>query len=326
MFLILNSGLAVDSFFSPVAVSQHSGACLSRSPLNRMPSTPTLIFIIIFCLVSLTSMLQNGFMMIVLGREWIRTRALTAVDMIVASLASSRFCLHGIAILTNLLASFDFCYQANLIGILWDFTNTLIFWLTAWLAVFYCVKISSFSHPVLFWLKWRISQLVPRLLVVSLIMSGLSAVISATGNIRAHQMTISQGGNCTFGHTSLDFYHNYYLSYIVLMWFIPFFLFLVSIILLMFSLYRHVEKMRGHRSGPWDPHSQAHTLALKSLIFFFIFYIFFFLALVISSTKRKTMQSYYWAGEVIIYTGIFLKSIILVFSNPKLRKALKMRF
>ncbi|NP_001001452.1 taste receptor type 2 member 143 [Mus musculus] len=293
-----------------------------------MPSTPTLIFIIIFYLVSLASMLQNGFMMIVLGREWMRNRTLPAADMIVASLASSRFCLHGIAILANLLASFDFCYQANLIGILWDFTNTLIFWLTAWLAIFYCVKISSFSHPVLFWLKWRISQLVPRLLVVSLIIGGLSAVISATGNFMANQMTISQGfhGNCTFGHMSLDFYRYYYLYHSVLMWFTPFFLFLVSVIVLMFSLYQHVEKMRGHRPGPWDLHTQAHTMALKSLTFFFIFYIFFFLALVISSTKRKSMQSYYWAREAIIYTGIFLNSIILLFSNPKLRKALKMRF
>lgn len=255
-----------------------------------------------------------------------RNRALPAADMIVACLASSRLCLHGIAILTNLLASFGFCYQANLAGILWDFTNTLILWLTAWLAVFYCVKISSFSHPVLFWLKWRISQLVPRLLLASLIIGGLSAVISATGNFMANQMIISQGfhGNCTFGHTSLDFYRHYYLSHAVLMWFAPFFLFLASLILLMFSLYRHVKKMRGHRPGSWDPHTQAHTMALKALIFFFIFYIFFFLALVISSTKSKTMQNYwYWAREVIIYSGIFLNSIILVLSNPKLRKALK---
>ncbi|XP_028632206.1 taste receptor type 2 member 143 [Grammomys surdaster] len=294
-----------------------------------MPSTPTLIFIIIFYLVSLASMLQNGFMMIVLGREWMRNRALLAADMIVASLASSRFCLHGVTILTNLLASFDFCYQANLVGIFWDFTNTLVFWLTALLGIFYCVKISSFSHPVLFWLKWRISQLVPRLLLVSLIIGGLSAVISATGNIVADQKTISQGlhENCTFGHMSLDFYRHYYLCHAVLMWFIPFFLFVVSIILLMFSLYQHVEKMRGHRLGPWDPHTQAHTMALKSLTFFFIFYILFFLALTISSTKTKTMQSFwYWAREVMIYTGVFSNSILMVLSNPKLRKALKMRF
>ncbi|XP_055454292.1 taste receptor type 2 member 143-like [Psammomys obesus] len=292
-----------------------------------MPSTPTLSFMIIFCLVSLVSMLQNSFVIIVLGKEWVQKRVLPAADMIVASLASSRFCLHGIATLSNLLAFFDFCYQANLFGVLWDFITTLIFWLTAWLAIFYCVKVSVFSHPILFWLKWRISRLIPRLLIASLIMGGLSAIISATGNNIATQMTISQGlqGNyCTFGYLSLDFYWYYYLSHAVLMWFTPFFLFLVSITLLMFSLYQHVGKMRDHRLGPCDPHTQAHTMALKSLTFFFIFYICFFLSLITSSTKIKTIQSYwYWAREVIIYMGISLNSIILVLSNPKLRKALR---
>ncbi|ERE87846.1 taste receptor type 2 member 143 [Cricetulus griseus] len=294
-----------------------------------MPSTPTLIFMTIFCLVSLASMLQNGFLIVVLVREWTRNRALSAADTIVVSLASSRFCLHGLAILNNLLASFGFCQQANLLGILWDFTNTFILWLTAWLAIFYCVKISSFSHRALFWLKWRISQLVPRLLLSSVIMGGLSAVISATGNILALQMIVSQGslGNCTFGHMTLDFYRYCYLSHAVLMWLTPFFLFLVSILSLMFSLYRHMGKMRDHRPGPGDFRVQAHTMALKSLTFFFIFYILFFLSLIIFATKVKTMQSHwYWAREVIIYMSISLNSIMLVFSNPKLRKTLKMRF
>ncbi|XP_005083156.1 taste receptor type 2 member 143-like [Mesocricetus auratus] len=293
-----------------------------------MPSTPTLIFMTIFCLVSLASMLQNGFLIIVLGREWVQNGVLSAADMIVASLASSRFCLHGLAILNNLLASFGFCYHANLLGILWDFTNTLILWQTAWLAIFYCVKISSFSHPVLLWLKWRISQLVPRLLLSSIIMGGLSAVVSTTGNIFAIQMIISRAslGNCTLGHMTLDFFRYWYLSHAVLMWLTPFFLFLVSILSLMFSLCRHMEKMRDRRTGPRDFRIQAHTMALKSLTFFFIFYILFFLSLIIFATKVKTMQSHwYWAREVTIYMGISLNSIILVFSNPKLRKTLKMR-
>ncbi|XP_075809733.1 taste receptor type 2 member 143-like [Microtus pennsylvanicus] len=292
-----------------------------------MPSTPTTIFMIIFCLMSLASMLQNGFVIIVLGREWMRNRALPAADMIVASLASARFCLHGISTLTNLLASFGFCYQANILSILWDFTNTLILWLTAWLAVFYCVKISSFSHPTLFWLKWRISRLVPRLLLGSLIMGGLSGIISATGNIIAIQMIISQDslGNCTLGHTTMDFFRYTYLSHVVLLWFTPFFLFLVSFILLMFSLHRHLGKMRDHRPEPGDLQTQAHTMALKSLTFFFIFYILFFLSLISFITKTQTLPNQWlWPREVIIYVGISLNSIILMLSNPKLRKSLKM--
>lgn len=75
--------------------------------LERMPSSPALIFMVIFFLESLAAMLQNGFMVTVLGMEWVRRRMLPAGDMIVASLAASRFCLHGVAILNNLLTFFD---------------------------------------------------------------------------------------------------------------------------------------------------------------------------------------------------------------------------
>lgn len=62
--------------------------------LERMPS-PALIFTVIFFLESLAAMLQNGFVVTVLGREWVRCRMLPVSDVIVASLAASRFCLHG---------------------------------------------------------------------------------------------------------------------------------------------------------------------------------------------------------------------------------------
>nr|ALG93265.1 taste receptor type 2 member 10 [Nannospalax galili]ALG93269.1 taste receptor type 2 member 10 [Nannospalax galili]ALG93270.1 taste receptor type 2 member 10 [Nannospalax galili]ALG93271.1 taste receptor type 2 member 10 [Nannospalax galili]ALG93282.1 taste receptor type 2 member 10 [Nannospalax galili] len=293
-----------------------------------MPSTSITILMVIFSLMSLAAMLQNGFVIAVLAREWMRSRKLSAAEMIVASLASSRFCLHGTAVLNDLLAFFGFCYQANFLGIFWDFSNTLLLWFTACLAIFYCVKISSFSHPALSWLKWRISRLVPRLLLGSLVLGSLSAIISATGNIIATRMIISQGsrGNCTLGHKTLAFFWYYYLFHIALLWLTPFFLFLLSIILLMSSLYRHVGQMRNQRTGTCDPSTQAHTMALKFLAFFFIFYILFFLSMTISIMKTTTMQSYwYWAKEIIIYVGVYLHSIILVLSNPKLSKALKTR-
>lgn len=74
---------------------------------------------------------------------------LPAGDMIVASLAASQFCLYGVAILNNLLTFSEIDYYQ----IPWNFINTLTSWLTVWLAVFYCVKITLFSYPVFFCLK-----------------------------------------------------------------------------------------------------------------------------------------------------------------------------
>ncbi|XP_031229238.1 taste receptor type 2 member 134 [Mastomys coucha] len=290
-----------------------------------MPFSRTFIFMVIFCMQSLAALLQNGFMATVLGREWVRSQGLPAGDMIMACLAASRFCLHGISIVNNFLTFAMLFTLKNYFFILWDFINTVNFWFTTWLAIFYCVKISSFSHPIFFWIKWRISRSVPRLLLGSLILGGLSAISSATGNTIAFQMMACE--NYTISYRTMAFYVYYFRCHSVLMWVVPFFLFLLSIILLMFSLYRHLEQMRYHRPRSHDYSTQAHTMALKSLTFFLIFYTSYFLFLMISATHIVNVHnSWHWAWEAITYMGISLHSSILILNNHKMRKALKIKF
>lgn len=299
-------------------------ARLSESSPERMTFSLTVIFVVIFCVQSLAAMLQNGFMVAVLGGEWVRSQALPAGDMIVASLAAFRVCLHGLAILNNFLYFMFWC-KNDYFGMLWDFTNTVTCWLTTWLAVFYCVKISSFSHPIFFWMKWRISRSVPRLLLGSLILGGLSVISTITGHTITCQIIDRE--NCTFNYKARMFYQYYYRCHSMLMCGTPFFLFLLSIILLMFSLYGHLEQMRHHRPRPHDHSMQAHTTALKSLAFFLVFYTSYVLLLSISTTQVITIySSWRWAWEVITYTGISLHSTILMLSSPKTRRALRMKF
>ncbi|CAO2597449.1 Taste receptor type 2 member 134 [Lemmus lemmus] len=282
-----------------------------------MTFSPTVIFVVIFCVQSLAAMLQNGFMVTVLGREWVQSQAVPAGDMIVACLAAFRFCLHGLAILNNFLNIMCRC-KNDYFGTLWDFTNTVTCWLTTW-------KISSFSHPIFFRMKWRISRSVPRLLLGSLIIGGLSAISTVTGNTITFQMMARE--NCTFSYRVRMFYQYYFRYHAMLMWVAPFSLFLLSIIVLMFSLYWHLEQMRHHRSRPHDHSTQAHTTALKSLAFFLIFYTSYVLFLSISTAQVITIySSWRWAWEVITYTGISLHSTILMLSSPKMRRALRMKF
>lgn len=300
-----------------------SGVSLSKFSPKKMSFF--FIFMVIFCIQSLVALLQNGFLATVLGREWVRSQGLPAGDMIVACLAASRFCLHGVAIVNNFLTFVKLWSQKIYFSVLWDFINTVNFWCTTWLAIFYCVKISSFSHPIFFWIKWRISRSVPRLLLGSLVIGGLSAVSSATGNTIAFQMTACE--NYTLAYRTRAFYAYYFRCHAMLMWIIPFFLFLLSVILLMFSLYRHLEHMRYRRPWSHDYSTQAHTMALKSLAFFLVFYTSYVLFLVISVTRVVNVHSsWHWAWEVITYMGILLHSTILTLSNPKMRKALKIKF
>ncbi|XP_062955636.1 taste receptor type 2 member 62-like [Cynocephalus volans] len=293
-----------------------------------MPSSPTVIFMVIFLLESLAAMLQNGFVVTILGREWMRCRALPAADMIVSCLAASRFCLHGITVLNSFLVSFYVGCMIYYFSILWTFINTMTCWLTAWLAVFYCVKISSFSHPIFVWLKWRISRLVPRLLLGSLVICGLSTISSAIGNTSYVRTTSCQSSlrNSTLVSRLQAFHVHHFFPQLVLIFSFPFLLFVVSTVLLMFSLCRYLRQMTNCRAGPWDPSTQAHTKALKSLTFLLIFHTWHFLSTVISIRKFVVSQDHWHlAQEVMIYAGISLHSTILVLSSPKLRKALKMK-
>ncbi|EHB15785.1 Taste receptor type 2 member 143 [Heterocephalus glaber] len=86
------------------------------------------------------------------------------------------------------------------------------------------------------------------------------------------------------------------------MWFTPLLLFLVSFILLMFSLYQDVEQMRGCTLEARDPSTQAHIIALKSLTLHFIFYILHVLSLIISVMMRLIVWTHwYWVKEKVAY-------------------------
>ncbi|KAM5255785.1 taste receptor type 2 member 143-like [Ctenodactylus gundi] len=311
----------MDSVF-PVAGSQCPavGASPSTSSFEKMASFSIWVVMAIFFLVSLAAMLLNGFMVTVLGREWARCGLLQAGDMIVACLAASRFCLHAVSILNNFLSLFDFYRKTIFYGSLWDFFNTLTFWLTVWLAAFYCVKISTFTHPALLWLKCRISLLVPRLLLSSLLISVLSAVSSFTEKKIIKQSVFSQSspGNRTAFQVTYTF-----LVHQLLMWFPPFVLFLVSITLLMFSLCRHVGRLRDRMPGLRDPSTKAHATALKSLAFFLVVYVVYLVFLLASSARIAVFQAHwYWAREMILYADLFLHSVFLMLGNSKTRKAL----
>nr|XP_015303685.2 taste receptor type 2 member 62 [Macaca fascicularis] len=291
-----------------------------------MPSSPTLIFMAIFCLESLAAMLQNGFLVTVLGREWVRCRTLSASDMIVACLAASRFCLHGVAMVNNFLASLDFWRTVPYVNTFWDLFNALTLWFTALLAAFYCVKISSFSHPTFAWLKWRISRSVPRLIQVSLIICGLEVISSATGNVLfgPRKVSLNSCGNETLVYrvqASFELYFFLYEGFVLL---IPFLLFLVSTVLLIVSLCWHLGQMRDRRPGPCHPSTQAYTMALKSLTVSLIFCTLYFLLLFVSALKIINFQNHWhWAWEVLIYANICLHSTFLVLRSPKLKKSLK---
>ncbi|XP_006887316.1 PREDICTED: taste receptor type 2 member 134-like [Elephantulus edwardii] len=288
-----------------------------------MPSLLTSLFMAAFFLESLAAILQNGFMVAVLGHGWLRGRVMPAGDMIVTCLAACRLGLHSTAVMNNLLVIFQLYHREYFFGILWDFSNTLTFWLTAWLSSFYCVKIASFSHPTFLWVRWRLSRSVPRLLLGSLAVSVLTSISMAIGNKIQVGTSQEPHSNGSWVASAWTFRWAFSLLRVLLSLSVPFLLFLTSTALLIFSLRRHLGQMRAGQHGSWDLSTQAHTVALKSLFFFLVFYSLYYVSLIVVITITPLQAHKYWLSQVVTYAGISLHSTILLLSSPRFKRILK---
>ncbi|XP_043821186.1 taste receptor type 2 member 16-like [Dromiciops gliroides] len=291
-----------------------------------MPSLLILFFMILFLLESVIAIIENGFIIIVLGREWVTCWTLPPGDMILASLGISRLFLQWAAVFSNFYTYFSPTDRCLYLDIFWIFTNVATFWFTTWLAVFYCVKISSFTHAIFLWLKWRISRLVPWLLLCSLLISILICIIFFVRKYQIFQQPVT--GNYS-EKTILDdkihtFQKYFFLPMQIFVLLIPFVFFLVSTILLISSLYRHLGNMQNHNAGLQDPSMQVHITALRSIFFFFILYISYLLPLLITATGPLSVcSSQFWVWEVVTYAGISIHPAFLILNSSKLRRALK---
>ncbi|XP_036614887.1 taste receptor type 2 member 16-like [Trichosurus vulpecula] len=294
-----------------------------------MPSLLILFLMILFLLESMAAMIGNGFIIIVLGREWVQCWSLPPRDMILASLGISRFFLQWAAVLSNFHTYFYPANRSFILDIIWNFTNMATFWFTTCIAFFYCVKISSFTHPIFLWLKWRISRFVRWLLLWSLLISTLICISFFLKTYLVFQLQVT--GNYSEKTTledlrSMLLHSHFFLPLQTFTLLIPFLFFLVCIILIISSLCRHLGNMQHRIAGPWNPNMQVHVTTLKSFLFFLILYTSYVLPLMISLSRPRSLSvcsSQFWVWEVVIYAGISIHPAFLILNSSKLRRALK---
>ncbi|XP_062054484.1 taste receptor type 2 member 16 [Lepus europaeus] len=293
-----------------------------------MLSKLTVSFIIIYVIESLTIIVQSSFIVAVLGREWVKVKRLSPVDMILISLGICRFCLQWISMLCDFFIYFKPNRTYLALTLPWEFINILTFWLTSLLAVYYCVKISSFTHPIFLWLRWRIPRLVPWLLLGSVMITCVTIIPSAIRTyIRIRLITLQQ---LPRNNTEIEKLHvlEQYLTipHKLVALSVPFLLFLAAIILLMVSLAQHREQMQHCDTGGDNSRMKAHVTALRSLSIFFIFFSSYFLALFITFLGTiLDRRSWFWFWEAVIYAIVCIHSISLAFSSPTLKRVLKVK-
>ncbi|XP_012506038.1 PREDICTED: taste receptor type 2 member 41-like [Propithecus coquereli] len=292
-----------------------------------MQSALTTFFMPLFVLLCLLGILANGFIVLVLSREWLRRGRLLPLDMILISLGASRFCLQWVGLLHSFyyffhLLEYPKSLSQQFFGLHWHFLNSATFWFGTLLGVLFCLKIANITHPAFLWLKWRFPGSVPRLLLGSVLVSLVVTLLFFWGNHTVYQGSSNRkfSGNMTHKQWKRRMEIHYFLPLKLVTLSIPCFIFLVSNALLINSLRRHTRRMQHSTHFLQDPNTQAHTAALKSLVSFLVLYALAFVSLIIETTGFFTSESqWYWPWQIIIYLSTSLHPFVLIFNNIKLR-------
>ncbi|XP_043823474.1 taste receptor type 2 member 41-like [Dromiciops gliroides] len=280
--------------------------------------------IVIYVLLSFLGIMANGFIVVVLGREWVRCHHLSPCDMILISLGASRFCLQWVGMIQNFyyfLHNLQYYTTRHYFGIYWDFLNSATFWFGTLLSVFFCVKIANFTHPIFLWLKWRVEGLVPWLLLGSLLISFIVTMLFFVGNNDLYQEFLKEtfSGNITIYAFTKKLEIHYFLPLKLITLSVPCSIFVVSTVLLITSLRRHTWRMQQSAHTTQDSSTQAHTRALKCLVSFLVLYALSFLSLIIDVAACSSFEgNWYWPWQIVIYLGSFIHPFILILGNSQL--------
>ncbi|NXI06382.1 T2R40 protein, partial [Pachycephala philippinensis] len=213
----------------------------------------------------------------------IGSKTLSPYDMIMLSFSLSRVILQCWTLLDLFMSIF--CersyYEENIFVVsntVFMFLNCSGLWFSAWLSVFYCIKIASFTQSFFIWMKQRIARLMPWMLLTSWLYSFAAAipfawnVDSVHNNFTAPLPMTNSSAMRTTRKDSLGLLILLCNAAIAL----PLILSVVSSVLLIQSLRVHTRQMKNNASGFRDPSLEAHMKAIKSICSFLIIMIYSF--------------------------------------------------
>ncbi|XP_062051200.1 taste receptor type 2 member 14-like [Lepus europaeus] len=269
----------------------------------------------------------NGFIVMVNFIDWVKRRKVSSVDQLLMALATSRICLLWIVLLSKLssvLCPFLFWTEEilKMINVTWTTINHFSVWLATCLSIFYFLKIANFSNSTFLYLKWRAEKVV----LVTLLVSVVILFLNITLTIKEIDIWVAGYKiNKTCSSSSKDslyFSRDFLLNYLVFT-IIPFTVSLITFLLLIFSLYRHLRKMHLSAAGSRDASTKAHFQSLQTVVAFLLLYAVLFLSLfmqvLISELWRK--NAIIMLCHVFAMTFPSSHSCVLILRNKKLRQA-----
>ncbi|NXF70480.1 TA2R9 protein, partial [Ciccaba nigrolineata] len=270
----------------------------------------------------------NAFIVSVLCATWLKKKTFNSNEKILLVLGCSRF---WFLCTTWIYSFFSVIYPRcffvrpipQLFAAIQSFLNFYNLWASAFLCVFYCIKIATFRHIFFIYLKLKIDRIVPWLLL-GLLFSSLFLCILVydfTDKTCCQSLNSTTLGNMWESNVRIDerFFPMFFISGLGIT--TVFLAVIFSVLLLLFSLWRHKCKMQTNSMK--DLSMDAHIKAMKSILSFFFIYSINFICLVLMLIYTSKMEnSVMFLISVFLYVFPSVHSLILIVSNPKLKKAL----
>ncbi|NWV30649.1 T2R40 protein, partial [Grantiella picta] len=257
----------------------------------------------------------------------IRSKAWSPYNIIMISLSSSRIILQSWNTLDGLMTIFFETYNRENVfrdsRIIFMFLNCSSLWFGAWLSVFYCIKVASFTQSFFIWLKQRIPRLMPWMLLTSWLCSFVTATPFAWELQRVHDnftVPLSKTNTSAMRTTRKD-------SLTFLLYLceastaLPLILSIFSSVLLIRSLCVHTRQMQNNASGFRDPSLEAHMKAIKSVCSFLVLYIIYFISVRLLLHNGFSPLNIGASACVAVMAACPAgHTVVLIWSNPKFQE------
>nr|XP_056704457.1 taste receptor type 2 member 9-like [Euleptes europaea] len=296
---------------------------------RNMLSPLGIFFLVIFGIESIVSILGNGFIIVVNCCSWLQSQKILLCDFLLITLSLSRFLWQWITMSSQFVylgypETYIHSKKQQALTICWAYLNTASLWCATWLNVFYCVKVTNFPHPLFAWLKLRIGALVPRCLGISLLAFMICSIYPAMRAFEDEKCCNLTGNLPDDTRQSEAHDHNPFRFLDLLQLYsaaISFNICLTASSVLLLSLWRHTKNLKKSGLSTKDLSTQAHLNVMKPLLLLLIFYVIHFAAMIISLTRFFKYGKLEWLiSDIFLSSYPSAHSIILIFTNPKLRK------
>lgn len=295
------------------------------SLLAEMVSASENICVILLHVEIVLGILGNVFIILVNCIDWFKKRKVSLTDRLLTALAIARIFLMLMMsvewFMTEFYSSLHISKQKTMVMyIALTIANHFSVWLATALSIFYFLKIAIFSNPVFIYLRHRAKMVVLIIILGTLV---LLPFILGLASIYVSIQTQLDEKNTTLSFKRNDIENLVKLTIFTLESIVPFAISLKFLLLLVFSLWKHLKNVKINTEGFRNASFQVHVTAIKIVVsFFFLFATYFLISVVITfyyETFKNKFVLMLILGIAAAYPSVH--SWILILGNHKLRKA-----